>query len=446
MTPMRNDMASGGARVIVGDGSTVVDNAVITVRNGLIASVTEAPDGEAPRPQNAAGETSDQTVLSFPGKTIMPALVNPHGHIGYMRGTVTDPRFYSRRNVIDHLRRFVYHGISTFQSLGTDRNGTEIGVRDDQREDLVDDPDLATLLTAGSGLVAAPAPGSASGGPFFAVDAVHQVTDPADARAFVRRLAGLHVDAVKFWIDDRGGTATKLSPETCRAIVDEAHHHGLTAAAHIYTVDDAKTAVRAGADILAHMPRRPEPDPDLIEQLVDRDIAVFTSMSVQGPARADWLDEALVRETLPAAAVEDLRSRLTARAPEPLFDTSETYTRLQRTFAILHQAGVRLVFSADTGLLAQLPGIAEHRELEALVEAGLPPLSAIEFATRRSSELLGLTDRGTVEAGRRADLLVLDADPREDVTNTRRIAAVIIGGRLVDRRELRRQLRADADD
>jgi imidazolonepropionase-like amidohydrolase len=444
---MSNDTtAFAGARVIVGDGSTVIDDPVITVRDGVITRITQAPSDGGGQSQDRPDETDGQTVISFPGKTIMPALVNPHGHIGYMRGTVSDPRFYSRRNIIDHLRRFVYSGISTFQCLGTDWNGTEVGVRDDQRSGTLDDPDLATFLTAGSGLVAAPRRGLGSGAPFFAVDAVHHTTDSADARAFVRSLAAQNVDVVKFWIDDRGGTATKLSPEVSQAIVDEAHHHGLTAAAHIYTVDDATTAVRAGADVLAHMPRSPEPGPDLIEQLLERDIAVFTSMTVQGPARTDWLDEPLVQETLPPAAVEDLRARLQARAPEPLFDTRETYRRLQQNFATLQQAGVRLVYSPDTGVFAQLPGVAEHRELEALVDAGLPPLSAIEFATRRSSQLLGLTDRGTIEVGRRADLLVLDADPRDDITNTRRIAAVIIEGRIVNRDQLRQRLQADSLD
>jgi imidazolonepropionase-like amidohydrolase len=422
-------------RLIVGDGSTVIDEPLITVRDGVITGVGRGTD-----------QVDVDTVVSFAGKTIMPALVNPHGHIGYMRGTVADPAHYSRRNVIDHLRRFVYHGVSTFQSLGTDWNGTEVAVRDEQRRGTLDDPDLATLFTAGAGIVAAPTPGLASGAPFFAVDAVHRATNPADARAFVRRLAAQRVDAVKFWIDDRGGRAAKLSPEASRAIVDEAHGHGLRVAAHIYSVDDAKTALEAGVDILAHMPRHPEPDDELITQLLDRDVAVFTSMTVQGPARSDWLDDPMVAETLPPAAIQDLRSRLDAQAPEPLFDTSETYRRLRRNFATLHEAGVRLVFSADTGLLAQLPGIAEHRELEAMVDAGLPPLSAIEFATRRSSDLLGLTDRGVVEAGRRADLLVLDADPRVDIRNTRRIADVVLGGRVVDRARLRERLLADAVD
>lgn len=430
---MSEDISFTGARVIVGDGRTVLDDTTITVRNGIITGLVP---GQSP----VDGET-----ISLRGKTVMPALVNPHGHIGYLRGTVCDPRFYSRENILDHLRRLVYHGVSTFQCLGTDWHGTEIAIRDEQRSGELADPDLATFFTAGSGLVAAPASGLASGAPFFAVDAVHEVTGPDDARAHVRHLAAQRADAVKFWVDDRGGAAAKLSPEAVRAIVDEAHRHGLKAAAHIYTVEDARTALDAGADVLAHMPRSPEPDRELLDRLTEGDVAVFTSMSVQGPARTAWLDEPLVGETLPAAAVEDLRSRLAAQAPEPMFDTGETYRRLQRNFAILHEAGVRLVYSPDTGVFAQLPGIAEHRELEALVEAGLPPLDAIEFATRRPAQLLGLTDRGVLEPGRRADLLVLDADPRADITHTRRISDVVLAGRVVDRDRLRHRLLAAAE-
>jgi imidazolonepropionase-like amidohydrolase len=420
-----------GARVITGDGTTIIDDAALVVEGGVITRITSADQtGRAPR------HGHDQKVLSCSGKTIMPAIVNPHGHIGYMRGTTSDARFYSRENVLDHLRRFAYHGVSTFQSLGTERDDLETTVRDQQRAGKLADPDMATLLTAGSGLVA-PTRGSANGGPFFAAEAVHETSSVADAREFVRKLAAKRVDAVKFWVDDRGGTKAKLTPEISAAIVEEAHANGLKAAAHIYTVDDAKAAVRAGADILAHLPRDPEPDAELIRLLLAHDVAVFTSLSIQRPGPWDWLDDPMVRESVPGHALSDLRTQIAARAPEPLFDTGETFQRMERTFAILYQAGVRLEFSADTGLLAQLPGIAEHRELEALVHAGLSPLAAIELATRRSSRLLGLTDRGTLAVGQRADLIVLDGNPIDDITNTRRISAVYLNGRPVDRERLR---------
>jgi imidazolonepropionase-like amidohydrolase len=411
-----------GARVI--SGEHVVDEAAITVRDGLIEHVGPAT------PANAG-----DTVVTLAGKTVIPALVNPHGHIGYMRGTVADAAFYSRANVIDHLHRLAYYGVSTFQSLGTDRGDTEIGVRDDQRAGTLGETDVAELLTAGTGIVA-PTPGATNGGPFFAVDVVYEAADEVAARDHVRRLAAKRVDAVKLWLDDRNGTKAKLPPEIVKAVIEEAHDHALPVAAHVYTLDEAKLAVRAGADIIAHLPRTGTDD-ELIAMLKARNVAVFTSMAIQRPPGEDWLDEPAVTEVLPAQAIATLRATIRERGAVPLYDTLAVYRRMEETLVTMAEAGVRLVFSADTGLLAQVVGVAEHRELEALVTAGLSPLAALHMATETSSDLLGLYDRGALAPGRRADFIVLDDDPRKDITATRRITDVYLAGERVDREGLR---------
>ncbi|MEV5177234.1 amidohydrolase family protein [Streptomyces flaveolus] len=416
-----------GARAIVGDGERVIDDCAVVVRDGLIEEIG---------PRDAIAPDPIRRTVSLHGKTVMPALVNPHGHIGYWKGAGADAANFSADNIIDHLRRLAYYGVSVFQSLGTDRDDTEIRVRDLQRKGELDDEDLAVLYSAGSGIVA-PTPGSDNGGPFFAVDAVHEATSPQDARQHVRALAAKNVDAVKFWLDDRHGSKARLHPDVYRAIVDEAHTHGLKAAAHIYTVDDAKEAIRAGADILAHLPRTPAPDEELIDLLTSRDVAVFTSMSIQRPDGDGWLDDPALADLVPAEAIADLRARIRNNAPQPLFDTVDAYQRMERTLRTFVDAGVRVVFSADTGLLTQFPGFAEHRELEALAAAGLSPLAVIRTATQRSADLLGLADRGTLEAGKRADFMVLDGDPLQDMTHTRRIDAVYFKGRRIDRRRIR---------
>jgi imidazolonepropionase-like amidohydrolase len=415
------------ARVITGDGASVVDDCTIVVRDGLIEEIG---------PRDAIGAAPSARTVPLNGKTVMPALVNPHGHIGYWKGAAVAAGNFSADNVLDHLRRLAYHGVSVFQSLGTDRDDIEIRVRDMQRKGELRDEDMAALCTAGAGIVA-PTPGAGNGGPFFALDAVHETTSPEDARRHVRTLAAKNVDAVKFWLDDRHGTKARLQPDVYRAIVDEAHAHGLKAAAHIYTVDDAKEAVRAGADILAHLPRTPAPDEELIGLLTTRDVAVFTSMSIQRPDGDSWLDDPALTGLVSAEAVADLRRRIRENAPQPLFDTVDAYRRMEHTLRTFVDAGVRVVFSADTGLLTQVPGFAEHRELEALVAAGLPAIFAVHCATQRSAALLGLTDRGTLEAGKRADFIVLDADPLQDITNTRRIDSVYFRGRQVDRARIR---------
>ncbi|MFE8953532.1 hypothetical protein [Streptomyces althioticus] len=210
-----------GARLIVGDGKTVHERADLVLAGERIHEIrehTSASDDEGPE---------GVEVVDCSGKTIMPAIVNPHGHIGYMRGTTSDAAFFSEENVLDHLRRLTYHGVSTFRSLGTDRDGVELAVRDRQRAHPNADPELATLLSAGSGLVA-PTPGAPNGGPFFAVNAVHETSGAEDATRFVRHLAEKNVDIVKFWVDDRGGTKAKLGPEIQRAVVAEAHRQRRT--------------------------------------------------------------------------------------------------------------------------------------------------------------------------------------------------------------------------
>lgn len=411
-----------GARVI--SGEHVAQDAAIVVRDGAIEHVG-GPIDVAP----------EDTVVSLAGKTVIPAIVNPHGHIGYMRGTTTDAANYTRENVIDHLRRLVYYGVSTFQSLGTDRDDTEVGVRDDQRAGKLPERHVAQLLTAGTGIVA-PTPGATNGGPFFAVDVVYEATSPEGARAHVRRLAAKKVDAVKIWLDDRNGVKAKLPPPIFEAAIDEAHSHGIPVVAHIYTLEEAKSVVSAGADVLAHLPRTGTDD-ELIAMLKDRDVAVFTSMAIQRPPGEDWLDEPAVADILPRHEIEKLRTTIREREAAPLYDTLEVYRRMEETLVTMAEAGVRLVFSADTGLLAQVVGVAEHRELEALVAAGLSPLAALRMATETSSDLLRMSDRGALSEGRRADFIVLEDDPRHDITATRRIADVYLAGERVDRDRLR---------
>lgn len=418
-----------GARVITGDGSTVISDGGILVDDGVITAIGSGSTLDVP---------ADADQVDLTGKTVMPTIINLHGHIGYLRDATVSKDNYSRENVLDHLHRLAYYGISVFQSLGTDRDDVEITLRNQQRSGELNDPELPLLFTAGTGLVA-PTPGETNGGPYFAADVVHEVATAEQARGVVRELVDKQPDAIKFWVDDRLGTRAKLSPEVYTAIIDEAHQRGYLTIAHIFQLDDAKGVLRAGVDGIAHMVRSPGPDAELIRLLQRKNVFAFTSMGIQRTAYdgSDWLDEPALAETVSTKARAEVRERIAGLSPDTVAAGKNSYAILEAGLRAYVEGGVRVLLSADTGARAQFIGIAEHRELESMVRAGMPTLRAIQSATQLPAEVLGLPDRGTLAAGKLADLLVLDANPLDDIAYTRRISAVYFAGHAIDRARLR---------
>jgi imidazolonepropionase-like amidohydrolase len=418
-----------GFRLISGDGSEPVDDASVLVRDGLI---------EAINPSVIPHHTRR---FHLPGKTVMPTLISPHAHLGYMRGAETNKEHYSRENLLDHLRRMTYHGVTVVQNLGTDRDDVEITLRDQQRSGELNDPDLALLLTASDGLVA-PTPGESNGGPHFAVDVLHEIASPKQARESIRKVALKNPDVIKLWVDDRWGQKEKLATDVSAAAVDEAHVLGFKVVAHIYSLDDAKGALRAGVDGLAHLVREPAPDDEVIEALKSKNVYVFSSMTVQKWFFDDpsWLDDPLLAETVAPADLEAFRDQVRQIPTDQKQVWAERYRKLEDSLHTLVDAGIRVVLSGDTGVFQNVPGFGEHRELEAMVLAGMPPLDAIKAATLVPADILGFDDRGVLAPGKRADLLILDADPLDDIANTRKINSVVVGGATIDRYALRQKI------
>jgi len=417
------------AHVIVGDGKTTIEDAGILVRDGLIVEIAPLASFDA---------AAEFERVDLHGKTVMPTIVNPHGHIGYLTGGVTSRENFSRENVLDHLHRLAYYGVSVFQSLGTDRDDVEITLRNEQRAGADLEPGLALLFSAANGLVA-PTPGSENGGPYFATDVIREVTTPDEARATVREISAKKPDAIKFWVDDRWGTKAKFGPEIYTAIIDEGHQRGHTVIAHIFDLDDAKGVVRAGVDGIAHMVREPGPDPEFIELLKQNDVFAFTSMGIQKglPEGTAWLDDPAIAETVSAEGLATIRTQIESVPADRLAGMKASYEILEASLRTYAENDVRFVLSADTGLFTQFFGIAEHRELEAMVQAGVSAQRAIRASTLIPAQILGLADRGSLEPGKRADLLVLDGNPLDDIANTRRISAVYFAGQALDRAALR---------
>ena len=374
-----------GARVIVGDARPPLENASFVVSGGRFVQVGRAADVKVP-----AGATR----VSLAGKTVMPAIIDTHTHLSQ-----------TREMLIDDLRRRAYFGVGAAMSLGQDTTDVAYEVRSQTT------PGLARFFTAGRGITA-PEPGRTTA-PFW-------VTTTAEARKAVDENAAKKVDIIKIWVDDRMGSVKKLAPDLYTAVIDEAHKNKLRVIAHIYTLDDAKATLRAGLDAFAHGVRDKDLDEEFIGLVKQRpNLVLGPNMPDRGVvADIEWLRPALAPDAF-AAVQKGNTNRPDAHA----------FWEIQaRNLAMMSRAGVRIVVGTD----GNTP-YAPHIEMEDMVAAGMAPAQVITAATRNGAQFLRMTDTGTIEANKSADFIVLDANPLDNITNTRKIASVYLRGAAVDR-------------
>jgi imidazolonepropionase-like amidohydrolase len=403
--------------LITGDDRAPIQNAAFVVQNGRFTRVGRK--GARPAPAGAA-----QVDLS--GKTVIPALVDAHVHLGYRNGTTFTAANYTDDNLVDELDRFSYYGVAAVLEAGTGRGILPFQIRERVHSGV-------RLLTAGRGLAM---PNAGPGVPMR--DAPYGVTTEAEARRDVRELAARHPDIIKIWVDDRNGTVEKLKPTLYRAIIDEAHKHGLRVMAHIAALEDAKGLLRSGVDGFGHVVRDKDIDEELLAMLRERPRVFFVETlwgernAIYG-ANPPWLDEPLLRATLSAEEIKLLTDGFSTAG------STEAARRLLRNVAALNRAGVRLGLGTDTGGVTGggYFGLASLVELELLVRAGLTASQAIVAATRTSAAIVGVDALGTIAEGKSAAFIVLDANPLDDIANTRKISAVYLDGVAVDRDRLR---------
>ncbi|OFW00246.1 MAG: hypothetical protein A3I61_08775 [Acidobacteria bacterium RIFCSPLOWO2_02_FULL_68_18] len=427
--PQAGPVLFEGALVVAGDLSAPIVNSAFLVEDGTIRRVGRRGEVQAPA---GAGR------VDLAGKVVMPALINAHGHPGFQRGLTFSRDNYTRDTYLDDLYRAAYFGVRVVLSQGIDAGDLAFEIRRDRQRA---GASAARLLTAGRGIGAPNAgPGAAA---FQGI--AYEVTTPETGRAAVRELAARNVDVVKIWVDDRGGRAVRLAPPVYRAIIDESHRRGLKVNAHVFYHDDAVDLVEAGIDGLAHLVRDREMDGPLVASIVRRGVYVMPNLS--GSERGThaglppWFEEpglgALLRDTVSAPVVARMRAAFTSREPAAAAAARERYAVLQRSLRRLSAAGARIILGSDTGLEDHVFGHAEQRELEAMVDAGMTPAQVVAAATSRTAEYLGLRDMGAIVPGRRADFLVLGANPLDDIRHTRRIEAVYFDGRRLDRSAIR---------
>lgn len=395
-----------GARVIDGTAGAPIDNATILVRGGRVAEI-----GPAARVTIPAGAI--RTALA--GKTVIPGLINAHGHVGDTSGLDADR--YSAANVTRDLRLYAQYGVTSVVSLGGDK-APAFAARDSQRTPSLD---RARIWVAGP---------------------VLEPSSPADARRMVAETQAMKADIIKIRVDDTLGTVAKMPPDVYRAVIDEAHKRGLRVASHLFYLSDAKALLDAGADLVAHSIRDADVDRPLIAALKARNVCVsptlmrevstFVYESVppffSDPLFLKYQDAATIALLKEPARQQAMKASAAAQRYKVALEVAS------RNLKTLSDAGVRIAMGTDTGPPARFQGYFELMELELMVKAGLTPRQALTAATRDAAACLQIENEvGTLERGKWADFVALDADPLADIGNVKKIDSVWIAGNRVVR-------------
>ena len=436
-----------GARLITGDGSAPIEGSAFIVQNDQFTRVGRRGDLQVP-----AGALR----VDLTGKTVMPAKVDLHGHIGYQHdvdGTMAK-EYFTRENLIDHLQRLAYYGFSAVVSVGdlvdrSDLHGGRTGWGDVPlrvRGEII--PGAALFRTTGTGISHA---GAGPQGHPSRTDVPYQVTTVEEARAAVQDYARMKPEFIKIWVDDRNGTLKTLTPPLYLAIVEEAHKLNIPVAAHNVKLADAKLLMRAGVEGWLHLPVRmgEVPDEELLGIIKDR-IAKndrpklwFNPGAGTGAAsREDWNDP-LLRETISPAQIQaQVGEQLSRITPQSVERARQNLKTMGANNALkLRAAGMKIVNGSDTGQTRFFIGWAGQLEFEHWVYMGLTPAEAIVAATRDSAEAAHI-NTGMVAAGKLADFIVLDASPLDNIANSRRINKVYLRGQEVDRAGLKARWQA----
>jgi imidazolonepropionase-like amidohydrolase len=403
--PAADTIALTGALLIDGTGRAPIDQATLVIRGGRVDAVgTRA----------AVAIPAGATRVDLAGKTIVPGLVNAHAHVN---SDATSKRPV-RDQLVAQLRLYADYGVTTTVVLGAGAAG--------------DVPDAVRLR------------GEQDQGPldrarmFVAPPSIREARTADEARDAVNRGADQKVDLIKIHIN---GNPMDMTPAVYGALIDQAHARGLPVAAHLYYLSDAWGLVKAGADVLAHSVRDKDVDSALAAEIRRRNIGYIPTLTrelsvfVYEATPAFFSDPFFLRH---AAEYKAAMTRLSdpglqakTRSDPQAQAIKKALEQASRNLKTLADAGVAIAMGTDSGAAGgRWQGYFEHVELELMVKAGLTPMQALVAATWGAAKVMKLeAELGTLQPGKRADLVVLGANPLADIRNTRRIDSVWIAGR-----------------
>ena len=394
-----------GAHVIDGTDKPPVDNATIVVRDGKVVAI-------GPAARIAIPPGTERIALT--GKSVIPGLVNAHGHVGNTNGLQQGQ--YSRENVLRDLQTYATYGVTTVYSLGDDQ-AAGFAIRDAQATPSLD---RARLFVAG---------------PVLAPKTVDE------ARKLVADDQALKVDIVKIRVDDNLGSTPKMAPEIYKAVIDEAHKRNLRVAVHLFYLEDAKAVLDAGADFIAHSVRDKAVDTDLMAMLRRRDVCYCPTLMREVStfvyeSTPSWFSDPLFLKRADPKTIEQLKEPARQEQMKNSRSAQRYKVALEQASANLKKlsdGGVKIAMGTDTGPPARFQGYFELMELELMAKAGLTPKQVILASTRDAARCQKLTNVGTLEPQMWADFVVLDADPLADISNVRKISDVYVAGNKIAR-------------
>ena len=396
--------ASATAQVIALTHATVVDgtgagpqkDVTIVMENGRIRDM--GPSSKLSVPAGAS-------VVDLKGKFIVPGIINAHGHVG----AKTEPQ----------LRQYALYGVTTATSMQTDPDEV-IQVREAQKRGELRGARVSTVKYR------------------FAPDP--EVVTPQQARAKVDEIVAAGADYIKVWVDSGFGTRAKLTPEFCAAVLEQARKHGKLTFGHAYELSDAKMLVERGLNVLAHNIRDRVVDSDFMAVLRQRNVTLIPTLIrdeflfAYGDAPA-WIDDPFFQKFVPAERLAVLKTKIRdEQAKNPQRAMLKAGFEMNKiNLKKLSDGGVRIALGTDSGGAADrffIQGYSEHREMELMVQSGLTPMQVIQSFSKGASEALGIDKEfGTLAKGKTADLLVLEKNPLEIITNMRSIQTIYLGGK-----------------
>ncbi|PYT20889.1 MAG: hypothetical protein DMG58_33115 [Acidobacteria bacterium] len=407
--------------LIDGTGGPPISNSVVIVAGTRIRAIGNRANMPIP-----AGVEK----INGAGKFLVPGLIDLHVHLGTRAGAEYKNVEYTRQRVEENLNTYLYFGVTAVRSMGTDRQAA-FDVRKAERDGQLL---TARLFTAGRGFTAPRGHPSQEVG-----DVVIQTDSPEEARRQVDSLATQQVDAIKIWVDDLGGKAPKIKATVIDAILDQARKYNIPVTAHIYSLADTEHLVQAGA--AGFLQDTENIDPVFIARLRDLRLVFAPTLVRQElgwlyAEHPQMLDEPDVARTVNAGSID--AARQAARSNHVTQAERQDFERAMRNTRKLAAGGVLIGVGSDGGSRLDFPGLMTHREIELLVEAGFSPMDAIVAATRNGALALRKGDEiGTVEPGRLADLILVSANPLEDVRNLRKIDRLMLNGEWVERTALK---------